>query len=118
MRRESQEAKGAEEIEIVRRTLSHLFITGTGVEVGAGSRPFPIPDHASCFYGDVRDHSELEIYFGTEAVTVTGYIDAQTLDGIPNNSLDFIISAHVIEHLFDPLRALEESIRRYVPEAS
>ena len=115
MRREVQEAKGAEEIEVFRRTVAQLFVKGTGIEVGAGSRPFPIPGQASCFYGDVRDHRELEKYFSTKAVTVSGHIDAQTLEGIPYESLDFIISAHVIEHLFDPLRALIESVKRLRP---
>ncbi|WDY59859.1 methyltransferase domain-containing protein [Pseudomonas sp. PSKL.D1] len=112
MRREAQEAKGAEEIQVVRRTIAELFVSGKGIEVGAGSRPFPIPNHASCFYGDVRDRSELAKYFSTDQVTFTGHIDAQTLEGIPDGSLDFIISAHVIEHLFNPLGALHESIKR------
>jgi SAM-dependent methyltransferase len=111
-RRVAAEAKGAEEIEIVRRTLADVFIRGNGIEVGAGSRPFPIPAHASCFYGDVRNHTELAKYFSTELVTVSGRIDAQTLDGIQPESLDFIISAHVIEHLYDPMRAIKEAIRR------
>ena len=115
MRREAQEAKGAEEIQVVRRTIAEVFISGNGIEVGAGARPFPIPDHASCFYGDVRDRAELSKYFSTDQVTVTGRIDAQTLEGIPEDGLDFIISAHVIEHLFDPLRALHESIKRLRP---
>lgn len=114
-RREAAEAKGATEIETVRRTLAHLFVYGSGVEVGAGARPFPIPAHATCYYGDVRDRAALTKYFSTEAVTVSGRIDAQTLEGIPHGSLDFIISAHVIEHLYNPIRALKEAVRRLKP---
>lgn len=114
-RRQAAEAKGAEEIAIVRRTVAETFIFGNGIEVGAGSRPFPIPARASCFYGDVRDHAELTKYFSTELVTVSGRIDAQTLDGVQHDSLDFIISAHVIEHLYDPMRAMREAIRRLKP---
>jgi SAM-dependent methyltransferase len=112
LRRRALEGKGEEEITIVRRTLAHIFIRGSGIEVGAGSRPFPIPSNSLCLYGDVRDRGQLERYFSTEAVTVSGRIDAQTLDGIPHDSLDFAISAHVIEHLYDPVRAIKETIRR------
>ncbi|MGF6570911.1 SAM-dependent methyltransferase [Paraburkholderia sp. GAS333] len=115
-RREAAEAKGGEEIAIVRRTVAHMFIQGNGIEVGAGSRPFPIPPDATCFYGDVRDHDQLAKYFSTEAVTVSGRIDAQTLDTIPLDSLDFVISAHVIEHLYDPVGAMKAAIWRLKPD--
>lgn len=114
-RRSAAEARGAEEIAIVRRTVAQIFISGNGIELGAGSRVFPIPPHATCFYGDVRDRNQLEKYFSTEAVTVSDRIDAQTMLGIPDKSLDFVIQAHVIEHLYDPVRALKEAIRRLKP---
>ena len=38
-------------------------------------------------------------------------IDAQTFDGIDNDSLDFVISAHVIEHLRDPIGSIVNAIR-------
>jgi SAM-dependent methyltransferase len=88
-----------------------LTIKGSGVEVGAGSRPFPIPDNAQCYYGDIRDKSALEAYFSTEEVTCNGFIDAQTMNGIKSCSLDFVISAHVIEHLFDPIGSIQQTMR-------
>jgi SAM-dependent methyltransferase len=111
-RRIMAETKPQEEVDIVRRTVAHIFIRGTGIEVGAGSRPFPIPSYASCSYGDIRDQCELHNYFGTEIVGDLTYIDAGSMRGIPHNSLDFIISAHVIEHLHNPIRALKEAIYR------
>lgn len=114
-RRELLENQVAQEINIARRTVAALFVSGNGIEVGAGSRPFPIPAGATCFYGDVRDRSALTTYFGTEKVSVCGKIDAQTLEGIQPSSLDFIISAHVIEHLFDPLGSIAASMARLKP---
>ena len=114
-RRELQEAKAESEIQAVRRAISAAFVSGRGIEVGAGSRPFPIPDGARCFYGDVRDEGELATYFGTDSVSFTGKLDAQTLDGVPLASLDFAISAHVIEHLFDPLGSIRATIERLKP---
>ena len=42
-------------------------------------------------------------------------IDAQTLAGIADASLDFVISAHVIEHLRDPIGAIVSAIRVLKP---
>jgi len=98
------------EIGAVRRAVAAMCIHGNGIEVGAGSRPFPLPDGAHCYYGDVRTHEELSTYFGTSDVALCGEIDAQTMQGVPAASLDFVISAHVIEHLFDPLGAIEAAL--------
>jgi hypothetical protein len=43
----------------------------------------------------MRDRASLESYFKTSAVQSGEPIDAQTLAGIANGSLDFVISAHL-----------------------
>ena len=100
-----------EQIATVRGKLSRRFISVRGLEIGAGSRPFPVPRGARVSYGDVRDRASLESYFRTSAVQTGEPIDAQTLAEIADASLDFIISAHVIEHLRDPIGAIVNSIR-------
>lgn len=99
------------EIEAVRRTLSSVWIKGSGIEVGAGSRPFPLPADASCYYGDIRDKAALDHYFDGLDVALNGYVDAQTMAGVKDSSLDFVISAHVIEHLFNPVGSIENAVR-------
>ncbi len=98
-----------------RYALSHIFVKGKGIEVGAGSRPFPIPSSAECFYGDIRDSVELNKYFKVDGLSVDGWIDAQTLQGVKKESLDFFISAHVIEHLLDPIGAIRVGIESLKP---
>ncbi|MCU0923601.1 MAG: class I SAM-dependent methyltransferase [Burkholderiaceae bacterium] len=110
-RRQREGALAETEVQAVRRTLAHVFLHGEGVEVGAGSRPFPLPPQARCRYGDIRDQAQLASYFGTEQVSVEGRIDAQTMAGVAAASLDFVISAHVIEHLYDPIGALRASVQ-------
>ena len=100
-----------EEIATVRAELSQRFISGCGLEIGAGARPFPVPSGAQVSYGDIRDLASLQSYFKGSAVQLSQRIDAQTLAGIANASLDFVISAHVIEHLRDPIGAIVNSIR-------
>jgi len=100
-----------EAIAAVRAKLSRRFISGRGLEIGAGARPFPVPPGAQVSYGDMRDRASLESYFKTNAVQSGERIDAQTLAGIADASLDFVISAHVIEHLRDPIGAIVNAIR-------
>ncbi|EAU68365.1 conserved hypothetical protein [Stigmatella aurantiaca DW4/3-1] len=110
-RRELTEQLYERELLGVRRAIASLHLRGQGVEVGAGSRPFPLPEGVTCFYGDVRDGQQLQDYFQRQEVTFDGRLDAQTFEGVPDGSLDFVISAHVIEHLEDPINAVRNTLR-------
>ena len=105
-----------EQMNAARRELSERFIRGRGIEVGAGSRPFPIPAGARCFYGDVRDAESLTTYFAGQQSPFDGFLNAQTFAGIPDGSQDFVISAHVIEHLEDPIGAVLAALRILKPD--
>lgn len=99
------------EIARQRAAISERFLHGSGIEVGAGNRPFPVPRHARVLYGDIRDRASVETYFKTADVQVGSNIDAQSFAGFPDESLDFVISAHVIEHLRDPIGSIVCAIR-------
>lgn len=114
-RRELEEAKYAAEVHGARQAIAGIFVKGKGVEVGAGARPFPIPRGTECFHGDVLDAASLAKYFGTDRVALDGAIDAQTMRGVPEASLDFAISAHVIEHLHDPIGSIRATIATLKP---
>jgi SAM-dependent methyltransferase len=86
------------------------------LEVGAGDRPFPVPSHVRVFYGDIRDATSIQDYFKTADVRSGSAIDAQTFAGIADNSFDFVISAHVIEHLRDPIGSIVNAIRVLRPD--
>ncbi|MBA3963468.1 MAG: methyltransferase domain-containing protein [Chthoniobacterales bacterium] len=94
------------QIHRLRFEVARRYLSGVGLEVGAGARPFPLPDHAQAIYGDIRDNDALVKFFRTTEVISGQLIDAQTLAGFPENSFDFLVSAHVIEHLRDPLGAI------------
>ena len=101
----------SEVVDRQRRAVAERFLTGRGLEVGAGDRPFPVPPHVRVFYGDIRDTASIQDYFKTADVRSGTSIDAQTFAGVANDSLDFVISAHVIEHLRDPIGAIVNAIR-------
>ena len=102
----------SESVNLERRAVAERFLTGHGIEVGAGDRPFPVPSHVRVFYGDIRDAASVEDYFKTADVRAGSPIDAQTFAGVADASLDFVISAHVIEHLRDPIGSIVNAIRR------
>nr|WP_246712017.1 methyltransferase domain-containing protein [Phyllobacterium myrsinacearum] len=95
-----------------RKLLANAYVNGYGVEVGAGNRPFPVPNGARVNYGDIRDAKTLELHFADQNVLYDGEINAETFSIIPLESLDFIISAHVIEHLHNPFGSIREGLRR------
>jgi SAM-dependent methyltransferase len=103
-------AKLEAEVRSARRAIAHSFIRGQGIEIGAANRPFPLPPGVSCFYGDVNDHDELRTRCEGELVPAET-LDGQTLEGMTDASLDFVIAAHVIEHLENPLGALRHWLR-------
>jgi SAM-dependent methyltransferase len=99
------------EVQAARRAVAEVFLRGHGVEVGAGPRPFPLPATATCHYGDIRDAKGLKFYFHGEESPESTQLDAQSFKGIPDLTFDFVISAHVIEHLEDPIGAIRNAIR-------
>lgn len=98
-------------VQRARQAIADRFLEGRGLELGAGTRPFPLPRGAQAVYGDIRDEVALTRFFGNARVTTGQRIDAQTLDGIEAKSFDFLIAAHVIEHLRDPLGAIANGLR-------
>lgn len=98
-------------VDLQRRAIAERFLTGQGVEVGAGDRPFPVPQHSRVSYGDIRGTAAIQEYFKTADVRSDSAIDGQTFAGIANDSLDFVISAHVIEHLRDPIGSIVNAMR-------
>ncbi|CAN5540919.1 hypothetical protein BH18VER1_BH18VER1_18210 [soil metagenome] len=94
-----------------RKEIAARYLVGNGIEVGAGNRPFPLQETVRVSYGDIRDLASVERYFDSRDVKVGSSIDAQTFAGIETDSLDFVISAHVIEHLWDPIGSIVNAIR-------
>ncbi len=94
---------------------SRLF--GKGIEVGAAASPFPIPLHCSVEYADICPQTTIKdrLYPGQDShnlIEPTLITDLEKLEGIEDNSLDFIVACHVIEHVSNVLLALENAYNK------
>jgi SAM-dependent methyltransferase len=117
-RRDLSEKMTETEVQATRRAIAHVFLSGRGIEVGAGARPVPVPENAIVSYGDIREEDDLLQYFRNVAdpqIPEGGLIDAQTFAGVADASLDFVITAHVIEHMADPVGSIANALRVLKP---
>ena len=96
-------------------------LTGKGVEFGAAANPFPCSIDCEVEYADLFDHESTDSpYFGhgfytSEFVKCKYHTNMEEMKGIEDASLDFLIACHVIEHLRNPLQALETGWKKLKP---
>jgi SAM-dependent methyltransferase len=87
---------------------------GSGLEIGAGSSPFPVPLGCTIQYGDIYSYDELlqNAYPGQplhDIVAPTIKTELDNLQNVANDSLDFLVACHVIEHTRDPIGAIQKA---------
>lgn len=76
----------------------NTYFTGNGIDIGAG--PDPLSKYAQQF----PLMSGLKVWDVQDG-------DAQKMEGVPDNTYDFVHSSHCLEHLFDPQEAFQNWIR-------
>lgn len=89
-------------------------LQGRGLELGPLHRPIPAHDGMRMTYVDYQDQETLQRAYPKLAhhiAPVDVIDDAQTLATVEPASFDFLISAHVIEHMRDPIGALVNWLR-------
>jgi hypothetical protein len=88
----------------VRQRLGDQYLSGTGIEVGAGLAVTHYKNVRELIYVDKRDHAEFVKNFGREP--------PYTLLSLPQayaqnpGGVDFLVAHHVIEHCANPIRVL------------
>lgn len=97
-----------------------LPLSGYGLEVGAGATPFPVPLRCHVVYGDRVSHAALvRTRYAGQSEDQVVWPDLQTefdtLAGVGDGSLDFVIGCHVIESTRDPIGAIAAAWRKLRP---
>lgn len=108
-----QASLGAGTIQCGARDWRRRFmeqLSGTGLEIGALYKPMPRPAGTTVRYVDRGTASELRAWYpelANQPLVEPDIIDdARTLATVGDRSVDFVIAAHVLEHLADPIGAL------------
>jgi len=95
----------------VLREVAASQLRGSGIEFGAGTYPFCIPLHCQVQFADFLAPDDLKQHAyeaqSTDFVPLTFVTSMEEMGGLADDSLDFVVACHVIEHLHNPLRALE-----------
>lgn len=99
----------------VRKKLSHRYLRGTGLEVGALQNPLEVLPTVTVRYVDYSTKEEnVQKYPAIEPsrIVATDIVaDGFQLAGIEPASQDFVIANHVLEHSPNPLQTLLNWIR-------
>jgi SAM-dependent methyltransferase len=100
-----------------REHAAAVYLTGSGIEIGALNLPLRVPPSARVRYVDylpietLREHHAHLIYTGQPLVAPDVVDDGERLESFPDKSLDFVIANHFIEHTEDPIRTLSAHLR-------
>jgi SAM-dependent methyltransferase len=92
---------------------------GRGLEIGALHRPLEKHPGMQVEYVDIHSAAELRAIYPelSDADLVDADIidDAQTLSRVPSGGYDFVVAPHVVEHMRNPILALESWLRVLKP---
>ncbi len=103
-------------IEKKRREVSARFLAGRGIEIGALHSPLWVSPRAKVSYVDRLTVEELRKHYpelnGHELARVDVIDDGERLVTFPDESLDFIIANHMLEHCENPLGAMRNHLAK------
>ena len=106
--------KFSPELYRIRRFLANEYLRGDGIEIGALNHPLQVPTTARVRYVDRKDTASLRAeypeLFAQRLVEVDLVDDAEKLHHIADQSLDFLIANHFLEHAPNPIAVLRRFI--------
>lgn len=98
-----------------REVVAAAYLSGNGIELGALHNPLRVPSSAKVKYLDRMSEAELRKQYPELAaqplVTVDIVDDGQTLYTIADESQDFVIANHFLEHCENPIQAIHNMLR-------
>ncbi len=102
-----------------RAELATRFLGGEGLEIGGLHKPLPVAAHATVRYVDRMTTEELRQEYPELAesamVEVAVVDDGERLSTVAEESQDFIIANHFLEHCQDPIGTIETHLGKLKP---
>jgi SAM-dependent methyltransferase len=102
-------------VRMRRRQLARRHLSGGGIEIGALHNPLELPPGATVRYVDRMPVAELREHYpelaGEQLVDVDVIDDGETLSTVGDESVDFVVANHFLEHCEDPIKALLNMFR-------
>jgi SAM-dependent methyltransferase len=99
----------------VREAIARRHLRGTGIEIGALSHPLRVPSGVTVRYVDRWPLADLRRQYpdlADEEITSPDIIDdGTTLATLPDDSQDFVVANHFLEHTEDPVGTLAAFLR-------
>jgi SAM-dependent methyltransferase len=99
-------------IKFPESALAHRYLDGMqGLEIGGSAHnPFGLNTKNVDYTSEMNQYKKLEEKFVGQALRVDIVAPGDAIP-LPDESQDFVLSAHVIEHFPDPIKALKEWYR-------
>jgi predicted SAM-dependent methyltransferase len=102
-------------VSIDKRRRAARWLRGSGIEIGALHHPLQLPEGVQVRYVDRLPTEELRRHYpelaGDEFAPISIIGDAQDLSALDDDSVDFVIANHLLEHLENPIAGLREMHR-------
>ena len=97
-----------DKLHLTRTQVAKRYLEGTGVEFGALHYPLRVSGRVTVKYADMETLEQLRKSFPEISnIKAPDFVtDLESMRGIDDASMDFVIANHVMEHVEDPLRAL------------
>ncbi len=112
---------GKRNVWVAREDLARRYVSGSGIEIGAMTTPLRVPPGVRVRQVDRMSRESLIEQEGPSLVAagldpndiphIDAVDDAAQLTSFADRSVDFVIANHVLEHLEDPVGALESLLR-------
>lgn len=100
--------------------LASAYLHGSGLEIGALMDPLRVPPGTRVSYVDRFAIADLIVQYpelkSKPLVPVDIICDGEKLDGVSDQSQDFVIARHFLEHCQDPIGTLKQFFRVLKPE--